>query len=380
MQILASLALGQHLPRPLHKLERALAGVAWEDLGWSAGILIVAALVGRLLAWGTLRGLKRWAAHADAHVAVTVERQLQRPLGWLLPFGCVLLALPLLELPKVLSASLQHGVILGSIVLFGWFVFRVLMVLEEVIGRQHDAEGKENRRARALKTQVRTLRNIAGFAVFVITTGGALMTFDGVRQFGASLLASAGVAGIIVGFAAQKTLGALVGGIQIAFSQQIRVDDLVMLDTEGGTIEEITLTYVVIRTWDLRRLIVPINYFLEKPFQNWTRSSPEMIGTVLLRLDFGAPIAALRTEFERLLHGNAKWDTKTGRMQVTDSDDKTLVLRFVMSAVDSGTLWDLRCEIREQLLAFTQQHHPSALPRARAESVVSDTAKSGSAS
>ncbi len=201
----------------------------------------------------------------------------------------------------------------------------------------------------------------------MLTVAFVLMTFERVRQLGAGLLASAGVAGIVLGFAAQKSLATILAGIQIALTQPIRVEDVVIVEGEWGTIEEITLTYVVVRIWDMRRLIVPIHYFIEKPFQNWTRVSADILGTVNLYLDYSVPVEALREEFKRILDASDYWDGETWGVQVTDSTDKTMTVRPLMSAKNSGDAWNLRCEVREKLIAFVRENYPDALPRIRAE-------------
>ena len=192
------------------------------------------------------------------------------------------------------------------------------------------------------------------------------MHFESFRQLGAGLLASAGVLGIIVGFAAQKTLGNLLAGVQIAITQPIRVDDVVVVEGEWGRIEEITLTYVVVRIWDLRRLVLPISYFIEKPFQNWTRTSASILGTVFLHLDYTVPVGAVREELERLVQQSTYWDGEVVRLHVTNTTERTMELRALVSAANSSDAFELRCELREQLVAFLQAHHPGSLPRLRA--------------
>jgi small-conductance mechanosensitive channel len=200
----------------------------------------------------------------------------------------------------------------------------------------------------------------------VFTLASMLMVFDSVRQFGASILASAGIAGIIVGFAAQRSIATLLAGFQIALTQPIRLDDVVIVENEWGRIEEITLTYVVVRVWDLRRLVVPITYFIEQPFQNWTRSSADILGTVFLYVDYGVPLDAIRVEFARILQASRYWDRKVSVLQVTDAKEHTLELRALASAADASLAWDLRCEIREKLIMFIQHTYPESLPRFRA--------------
>jgi small-conductance mechanosensitive channel len=245
-------------------------------------------------------------------------------------------------------------------------VFKTVQVVEDVIVHGAKVSDDDNLHARALRTQVRAFRNIAGFIVVVVTLGFVLMSFKPVRELGAGLLASAGVAGIVIGFAAQRSLATVLAGIQIAISQPIRVDDVVIVEGEWGRIEEITLTYVVVRIWDLRRLIVPINYFIEKPFQNWTRVSADILGTVTLHLDYTVPVEELRKELERLLNASEKWDKKVWGLQVTDATERTMTVRALMSAKDAGRAWDLRCEVREKLIAFVRHRYPEALPRLRA--------------
>jgi small-conductance mechanosensitive channel len=198
------------------------------------------------------------------------------------------------------------------------------------------------------------------------------MLFDPVRQFGASILASAGIAGIVIGFAAQRTLGNLLAGIQIALTQPLLIDDIVVVEGEFGQIEEITLTYVTVRTWDLRRLILPITYFVEKPFQNWSRVSTDLLGAVVLYLDYQAPIGELRRELKRLVENNPKWDRKVCGLQVTDTKQSTIEVRALVSSTDPGKLSDLRCEVREGLIEFLCRNYPESLPRQRSVSEPSD--------
>jgi small-conductance mechanosensitive channel len=194
-----------------------------------------------------------------------------------------------------------------------------------------------------------------------------LMTFDRIRHVGVSILASAGMIGIILGFAAQRSIATLFAGLQIALTQPIRIDDAVIVEGEWGRVEEITLTYVVIKIWDLRRLVVPVTYFLEKPFQNWTRVSANLLGTVFLYVDYSVPVDEVRRELQAILKVSALWDGQVGGVQVTNSSERTLELRLLMSAADSSKIFDLRCEVREKVLAFLQQNHPGSLPRVRAD-------------
>lgn len=202
-----------------------------------------------------------------------------------------------------------------------------------------------------------------------------LMTFDKVRQLGTSILASAGIIGIIVGLAAQRTIATLLAGLQIAITQPIRVDDVVIVENEWGRIEEITFTYVVVRIWDLRRLILPITYFIEKPFQNWTRVTADILGTVFIYVDYTVPVQAIREELHRILKSTDLWDGKAWGLQVTNATERTVELRALMTAPDASAAWDLRCEVREKILEFVQKKYPDGLPKVRAEIRESEKSK-----
>ena len=186
------------------------------------------------------------------------------------------------------------------------------------------------------------------------------------RRLGTGLLTGVGVGGIIIGFAAQKSLGNLLAGFQIAFTQPIRIDDVLVVEGEWGRVEEITLTYVVLNIWDQRKLILPINYFIEKPFQNWTRTGAEILGTAFFYMDYTIPVDQLRTEFERLLSLSPLWDKRAQALQVTNTSERTIEVRTLMSAATSGAAFDLRCYIRENLIKYVREHHPDSLPKTRA--------------
>jgi small-conductance mechanosensitive channel len=201
--------------------------------------------------------------------------------------------------------------------------------------------------------------------IIFLTFTAVLLTFDRVREIGFSLLASAGVVGIILGFAAQRSLATLFAGIQIALTQPIRIDDVVIVENEWGWIEEITLTYVVVKIWDQRRLVVPITYFIEKPFQNWTRKTAELLGSVYLYADYRLPVSEIRQELQKILQAAPQWDQRVGVLQVTDASERTIQLRALMSAADSPQAWELRCHVREKLVEFMQLHYPASLPQVR---------------
>jgi small-conductance mechanosensitive channel len=294
-------------------------------------------------------------------------RPMKSPLRFLIPVLCISATVPLLRLPEKVCGFIGHFIQILLIALFGWVSVKIVYIVRDALLNRYDIHARDNVHARSMHTQMRMISNIIGVVIVLLTTSFILMSFSQVRHIGVSILASAGVLGIVIGFAAQKTLGNLIAGIQIAIAQPIRLDDVVIIEDEWGWIEEITLTFVVVRIWDLRRLVVPISYFLEKPFQNWTRTSADLLGTVFIYTDYSVSVKDVRNELTRILQNCPKWDKKVNLLQVTNATDKTVELRALMSAADSPTAWDLRCEVREKLLEFLQQRFPECLPRIRIE-------------
>ena len=265
----------------------------------------------------------------------------------------------------------SHGLAIALIVGLTWLAVQVLYALTDIVLlRLNRALGtRDNRRARRARTQVLMLRRMIAVVAVIIAIGAILLTFTRVRALGASMLASAGIAGAIAGVAARPTLGNLIAGLQIAFSDMLRMDDVVVVEQEWGRIDEVTLTYVVIRTWDERRLIIPTSYFVDNPFQNWTRHESRVIGTVFLTLDFSVPVQEVRGQVQRILEASPLWDQRDWVVQVTQITPQGVELRMLMSAGDAPSAWDLQCEVREELLKFLHERHPEALPRARVEAV-----------
>lgn len=269
-------------------------------------------------------------------------------------------------LPDSYRPWIRHLLQIGFIALLGWIALGVLHVLTVVYSRRFEAGQAASVDARRHLTQVRILERTAAAFVLVLTAAAALMTFPAVRQYGISLLASAGAAGIIAGLALQPLLTNLIAGIQIALTQPIRLDDeVVVVNGEWGSIEEIGATYVVVRTWDLRRLVLPLSYFIQQPFQNWTRQDPALIGAVLFYVDYTAPIDAMRDQLTAIVKASPKWNGDAVVLQVTDLSEHAMQVRALVSAKDAGSTWDLRCEVREKMIAFLREHHPDALPRNR---------------
>ncbi len=262
---------------------------------------------------------------------------------------------------------LKQALLIGFIVLLGWIAKTALHIWTTVYLRRFKLDADDNLLARKHVTQTRILRRVVELIILILTIASVLMSFDGVRQYGVSLLASAGAAGIVAGLALQPLLKNIFAGIQLAVTQPIRLDDALLVEGEWGNVEEITSTYVVLRLWDWRRLIVPLSYFIEKPFQNWTREESALIGTVMIYLDYRAPVATIRDKVAELAKATPLWDGRVLAVQVTDFRQNTMELRILASARTSPRVFDLRCELREQLVDFLQRHHPEALPVVRAE-------------
>jgi small-conductance mechanosensitive channel len=264
-------------------------------------------------------------------------------------------------------ATVLHGVWLAFIAASAWLVATLLLVVADVALLRFRTDVEDNRHARRVHTQVTVIRRVTVAVVVVLAVGAMLVTFPSARAAGASVLASAGVAGVIAGLAAQSVLGNVLAGLQIAFGDSLRLDDVVVEEGEWGRIEEITLSYVAVHIWDDRRLVLPTSYFTTKPFQNWTRTESALLGTVELDVDWSVPMEQLRQELERVLAAMALWDGRVAVVQVTDAVGPFIRVRVLVSAADAPTLWDLRCVVRERLVTWMQAHHPDALPRMRAD-------------
>ncbi len=282
-----------------------------------------------------------------------------------------LIALPLLlhyiALTPDAKEFFKHTLLIGSIIGFVWFIMRLFRLFEQVILQHYSTKVKENESARKIATHVSLARKILNVILVLIAVSGVLMTFDTVRQVGLSILASAGIAGVILGFAAQKSLTTLIAGIQIAITQPISIGDVVVVEQEWGRIEDISLTYVVVQLWDQRRLIVPITWFIERPFQNWTRTSAELLGTVFLYMDYTIQPDILRHELERIVSATPLWDKRVVKMHVSNTTEKSVEMRALVSAANSSELFELRCLVREQLIEFIQRNYPGWLPKVTME-------------
>jgi len=334
-----------------------------NDLMFSA-VSIGAAFIAGLVIYFILTLLGKLAQRKGVKVGLGI---IKKPLRFLVPVLCLAIVLPFSKLPENILPPLRHFVNIFIIMLFAWFIINITSIIRDAVLGRYDISTKDNLRARSIYTQVRVIHHIIVFIIVLLTVAFILMAFPKVKEIGVSLLASAGIIGIVIGFAAQKTLGNLIAGIQIALAQPIRLDDVVIVENEWGWIEEITLTYVIVRIWDLRRLVLPISYFIEKPFQNWTRISADILGSVFIYADYTVPVKEMRSELTSILEKSPHWDKKVNVLQVTNATAQTVEIRALMSAIDSPTAWNLRCEVREKLLEFLQKRFPECLPRTRVE-------------
>jgi small-conductance mechanosensitive channel len=273
---------------------------------------------------------------------------------------------PLLHLEPALVPTLRHAATLLLILAFGWLLTALVSVLDESLRERALAGARDRTRAKRTLTRVGIFRRVLNTVILVLTAAGMLATFEAGRAIGASILASAGIAALVLGIAARPTAENLIAGLQVALTEPIHIDDVVIVEGEWGQIEEITSAYVVVRIWDRRRLIVPIGYFLEKPFQNWTRSGADLLAQVTLEVDYSAPVEKVREETGRIVTGSTLWDGEFWNLQVTEAGERTMRLRILASTANADNAWNIRCEIREKLIAYLQEHHPWALPKIRA--------------
>jgi small-conductance mechanosensitive channel len=331
-----------------------VTGLSWTH----PADLAVVALISAATAWVSGYVLSRVGRRAGLPSLVALDRYCRR--AWVFTVTAVA------ELVTVNGLRLGSGWLRGAVIVViataCWLLVRGLVVGEKILLGRLPLEVEDNLRIRRARTQVTLLRRFIAAVVILLGVAAVLMTFPQLRTFGASLLASAGLAGIVAGLAAQTTLGNVIAGLQLAFTDAIRIDDVVVVEGEWGWIEEITLTYVVLHIWDERRLVLPTSYLTTTPFQNWTRTQARVLGAVVLHLDYATPLAPLREHAEAVIAASPRWDRRDWVLQVTDTTETTMVVRVLASAVDAPTAWDLRCEIREALLTFLQEHHPEALP------------------
>ena len=340
----------------------------WGDartLLLSSAILALSALVGILVYVLFYKFITRVTLRSTSTLQLLLAKQTRPPVRYILPLLALTIALPLTSLPEGFRAGFQHFITICLISSCGWLLITLVEVTSTLVTTRYSIAVADNLHARRIHTQTQVLQRVFVICIIVVTIGVVLMTFPGARQIGTSVFASAGIAGVIIGMAARSTFASLIAGLQVALTQPIRIDDAVVVEGEWGWIEEIESTYVVIRLWDLRRLIVPLSYFIEKPFQNWTRTTAEIIGSVFVYVDYKLPVEAVRAELQRILQNSDLWNRKTCVLQVTDFTETTMQLRCLMSANSSSLAFDLRCHVREQLIKFLQENYPQCLPTRR---------------
>ncbi len=329
-------------------------------------VLILSVILGLAIRWITVRSLKQYNRLHKTIIGESIYENLTVRTKVFFPILVFFLAQPVINFPEeeldlIVFKATQVMLILS----FGWVLLRMVRVVEDLAVEHYGVRKNDPYKTRKIRTQLQFIRRILTVVIFILMVSAILLSFPGVRNIGATLLTSAGVAGIIIGFAAQKSLANLLAGLQIAITQPIKIDDSVIVEGEWGWVEEITLTYVVVKIWDRRRIILPINYFIEKPFQNWTRNSAELLGPIVLYLDYSTPLDHLRSELDDLLKTEPLWDQQVKVVQVMDTTEKCMVVRVLVSAKDAPTAWDLRCSVREKLITFLQREYPEAFPKTR---------------
>ncbi|HEY4440565.1 MAG TPA: mechanosensitive ion channel domain-containing protein [Candidatus Elarobacter sp.] len=330
---------------------------------WVFFAIVIGVVVHRVLYWA----FGVWAKRRNDVFAAAVVRRTSRPAAYIFPLIAILIVFPNLSIPERWESALLHVSGLLTIAAFAWAIVATIRLWSDVIVARHRVDVEDNLLARQLGTRVDILARVAITLVVIISIGMMLMTFSEIRALGTTVLASAGVAGIVAGLAARPLFENLVAGIQLALTQPIRLDDVVIVEKQYGRIEEIHSTYVVVRVWDLRRLIVPLSYFITTPFENWTRQTANLMGEVYVFTDFRLDVVKLRDEVPKIVERSPLWDKAFTNLQVTDATEHAMQIRVLVTARNSADLFDLRCFVREELIAYICREQPDALPRTRAE-------------
>lgn len=333
---------------------------------WNVLLIALAILIGLLIsALLSFFIRKKRDETTQRGLGQSLLTHLTAPISFLVPLFVFNNIIPLLQLPTGVRPVISKWTEVFLIITFAWLMIRGIRVAQDIIHRKININTPDNFRQRQIITQLIYIRRVVVFIIVLLAIGAVLLTFDTMRKVGTGLLTGVGIGGIIIGFAAQRSLGNLLAGFQIAFTQPIRIDDEVIIEGEFGRIEELTLTYVVVRIWDNRRLIVPINFFIEKPFQNWTRKTTEILGTVYLYVDYSIPVAWVREELLKIVQDHPLWDKRVANLMVTDFKQDVMELRALVSAYSSGRAFDLRCDVREKLIGRIQEAYPHGLPTKR---------------
>ncbi len=320
-----------------------------------------------LIAFNIVRRHRKDSLARRVRIPLNINEHLNRPARWVFLAICVLAILPWLPLEAAVLAEIHTGVHIVLVLLLGWFAIGCVYVMQDALTSRYDVSAEDNRRARKVHTQTQFLRRILIGFIVVIDFGCILWAIPDpqIWHYGSGLLASAGLASLVLATAAKSTVANLLAGLQIAFTEPIRIDDVVIVENEWGRVEEITTSYVVIRIWDLRRLIVPLSYFIENPFQNWTREHADLLGTAFLYTDYSVPVQAVREQLAKVLEASPLWDRQVCATQVTNCSEHTVEIRCLLSARNASEQFDLRCIVREEMINFIQQNYPDAFPRTR---------------
>lgn len=339
----------------------------WQQFAAIAWPVLVALLLGWIVRRMLLALARRARERSGERRRARIAEVIAVPAAVALPLFFLSIAMATTPLPQAWLSRTQHWLAIGGLLCLTWLAVRAIGAVERGILRRYPVDVADNLEARRIQTQTRVLGRVAQILVGLVGVSIALMTFPAIRQLGATLLASAGIIGLVAGIAAKPVFGNLIAGLQIALAQPIRLDDVVIVDGEWGRVEEITSTFVVVRVWDERRLVVPLQWFVENPFQNWTRTSAQLLGTAFLWLDYRTLMAEVRAELKRICESDERWDGRVCVAQVTETDNAAIQVRLLVSARNSGDLFDLRCAVRERMICHLQVHHPEALPRLRAD-------------
>jgi small-conductance mechanosensitive channel len=324
-------------------------------------VILGCIVLGLLLRWFLFWLLSYSNRKSPTVLKTQLLKHLKKPARFLLPFLLIYGSFSVIALDSYWLTVVESLIIIN----FSWMLIALLNAVEEIVQKKFTIDGFHQAKERRVLTQLRFMKSFSIIIIITIAIAVVLWNIPAARKLGTTILTSAGVIGIIAGVAAQKSIANLITGFQIAFTQPIKIDDEVVIQGEYGTVEDITLTYVVIKTWDWRRLVVPLNFFSDNSFVNWTFSSRELIGSVFISVDYTFPVATLRTKLLVLLNDNTLWDKKTAELLVTKSDDRAMELRATFSAKNASEVWNLRCQIREQLIEFIQENYPECLPKLR---------------
>ena len=341
----------------------AMRAIFWIAVAIAAGLVVH--LIARAL-------LTRFARRSNSPFLGAVVRRTERSAAFIVPMLAILIVLPEIVIPEDWKGRILHVAAIMTIVAVGWAAVAFVRLTGDVMVARHRIDVDDNLLARQLSTRVAILTRVAIILISLVVLSSVLMTFPPIRALGTTLLASAGIAGIAIGIAARPLFENLVAGVQLALTQPIRLDDVVIVEKQFGRIEELHATYVVVRLWDLRRMVLPLTYFINTPFENWTRRTANLIGEVHVIADWTLDVDALRAEIPRIAARSPLWDKQVQNTQVVDATDKGIDVRVLVSAANSSDLWDLRCFVREQIVAYLRDNQPDAFPRVRIEAPSSE--------